>query len=129
MEISNKIELYYFNHIMTKPIIFFFVKIYNDDDEKMLEEHSEYLFKILIENNMAMISDILIFHIVKEHTSTIVNWILPSIESNTDILEQLEKNDYYTNVIIKETLIQCECNTLLLLSNDELKIQDCKIKI
>lgn len=126
---KSKLDLYYFNHKVTNPIVFLVVKIYKEADEEFLEEHTEYLFKTLIDNKLASSSNILIFNVIKEYNLKIVNWILPAKESNNILVNQLEKDKHIIDTILVETLKNCTCTTLLSFSEKELKIQDCHINL
>lgn len=58
-----------------------------------------------------------------------INWILPSKECNSKILKQIEKNTNLVNIIINKIIENSNCETLLVLSDSELKIQDCNINL
>lgn len=126
---EHKLNLFYFNHKISSPIIFFIIEINNDEEEKFIENHTNYLFKILIDNKLANSNSILIFSIIKKHTGKMINWILPSKESNGKILRQLEKDSNLINLIINELIKNSNCNTLLIFSTEQLKIQDCDINL
>jgi len=129
MQESIQLDLYYFNHKITTPIVFFIVKVFSEKEEHFLENHTEFLFKTLIENNYAPSNSILVFNIVKEYSSKIINWILPSKTTNFKILQQIEKDNNLINSIIVETIKHCNCETHLVFSPDELKIESCKINL
>ena len=97
---EHKLNLFYFNHKISSPIIFFIIEVNNDKEEKFIENHTNYLFKILIDNKLADSNSILIFSIIKKHTGKMINWILPSKESNGKILRQIEKDTNLINLII-----------------------------
>lgn len=126
---EHKLNLFYFNHKISSPIIFFIIEVNNDKEEKFIENHTNYLFKILIDNKLADSNSILIFSIIKKHTGKMINWILPSKESNGKILRQIEKDTNLINLIINEIIKNSNCNTLLIFSMDQLKIQDCNINL
>ena len=129
MEQSKNIDLYYFNLKEIKPIIFIITRISNILDENILEENTNFLFNSLIENKFAEETDILIFNLIKEHQGKIINWILPSKKSNKNLLETIENNRDIINNIITTTLKNSNCNTLISISKDELKIKDCDIDL
>jgi hypothetical protein len=129
MQESIKLDLYYFNHKITSPIVFFIIKVFNEKEERFLENNTEFLFQTLIENNYAPSNSIVIFNILKEYSSKIINWILPSKTTNFKILQQIEKDNVLINSIIVETLKHTNCETLLVFSPNELKIQSCKINL
>jgi hypothetical protein len=129
MQESIKLDLYYFNHKITTPIVFFIVKIFSEKEEHFLEKNTDFLFQTLIENNYAPSNSIVVFNILKEYSSKIINWILPSKTTNFKILQQIEKDNNLINSIIVETIKHCNCETLLVFSPDELKIQSCKINL
>jgi len=129
MEETKSLDLYYFNLKEIKPLIFIITRINSEKEENMLEEHSAYLFESLIQNKFAEETDILIFNLIKEHQGKIINWILPSKKSNKNLLETIENNRDIINNIITTTLKNSNCNTLISISKDELKIKDCDIDL
>ena len=129
METDSKIlDLYYFNLKETKPITFIITRISNETDERLIEEYADFLFQSLIENNFIEESDILVFNLIKEHEGKIINWILPSEKSNKNILEGIENKDIL-NTIITTTIKNSNCNTIISLSKNEIKIKDCDIDL
>lgn len=125
---SNNLDLYYFNNKITSPIIFLIVRVFSEKDEKFIEENVDYIFKSLIDTDLAVESNILILNIIKEYNSKIINWILPSKKSDNNIVKQIEKNNIINQIII-ETIKNINCETYLTFTNDELKIQDCKFNL
>ena len=123
------LDLFYFNLKEIKPIIFIIVRISNENDEKILIEHTDYLFDCLIQNKLADISDILIFNLIKEYDNKIINWILPSKESNKNVLDRIENNKDFINNIITSTLKNSNCYTIISFSKNEVKIKDCNIDL
>ena len=129
METDSKIlDLYYFNLKETKPITFIITRLSNETDEKIIEENANFLFQSLLENNFIEDSDILVFNLIKEYEGKIINWILPSEKSNKNILEAIENKDVL-NSIITTTIKNSNCNTIISLSKNELKIKDCDIDL
>jgi len=126
-------ELFYYNKNITKPIIFILVKILSNEDEIFLEEHTETIFKILIDNNLATESDILIFNLIKEYEEKIINWILPSTKSNLEIVKKIETNTPLVNNIICHTIINSSCSNLLELNMNteslKITIKECDINL
>ena len=82
MQESIKLDLYYFNHKITAPIVFFIVKVFSEKEERFLEENTDFLFRTLIENNYAPSNSIVIFNILKQYSNKLINWILPSKTTN-----------------------------------------------
>jgi hypothetical protein len=131
---TTKIDLFYYNKKFTKPFIFIITKISHSKEEIMLQENTENIFKILIDNNLSSVSDILIFNIIKEHESKIINWILPSINSDEKIVKKIENNRSLVNTIVTETIKNSNCDTIISLSDpnkDSLNIhvRDCNINL
>ena len=126
---DNKINMYYFNHKLTSPIVFFIIQVYSDEDVKLIEDHTQFFFETLINNKLADSSNILVFNIIKQHYEKMINWILPSTNSNNKIIKQLGDDPRVINTIIGETIKNSNCNTLLSFNRDELKIQDTKINL
>jgi hypothetical protein len=123
------LNLYYFNHDIINPIILIICTLYNDEDITLLEDNTEFIFNSLIEAKIAQDDNILMFHIIKEHTNNTINLLLPSINCNMKVLEELENNDNLQEMIINETISNINCMTLLTLDNEELKIKDCDINL
>jgi len=123
------ITLFYYNEKKVKPFIFLITKISNEYELKLLEDYTENIFKILIDNQLSNDSDILIINIIKEYESKIINWILPSIKSNNQIVKTIENNTELINNIIITILENMNCKTEIKLNenNEELNIiiKDC----
>ena len=126
---SLNLDLYYFNQQITKPIVFFIVKVFSEKEEAFLEKNTDFLFQTLIDNNYASSDSIVIFNVLKEYSNKIINWILPSKTTNFEILQQIEKDNNIINTIISEILKHSDCETHLILSENELKIKSCKINL
>jgi len=129
MQESIKLELYYFNNEITLPIVFFIIKIQNEKEEKFIEQNTNFLFKTLIENNLAHSNSIVIFNILKQHSNKIINWILPSKTTNFKFLKQIEKDNNLINLIIIEIIKNYNCKKLFVFTLDELRIQPCDINL
>jgi hypothetical protein len=129
MQESINLDLYYFNQQITKPIVFFIVKVFSEKEEAFLEKNTDFLFQSLIDNNYASSDSIVIFNVLKEYSNKIINWILPSKTTNLDILQEIEKDNNIINSIIIEILKHDDCKTHLILSENELKIKSCKINL
>jgi hypothetical protein len=125
----SSITLFYYNEGKIKPFIFLVAKVSNDKDINLLEEYTENIFKILIDNQLSNESDILIINIIKEHEGKIINWILPSVKSDTKIVESIENNSELVNDILITVLENMNCRTEILLNeaNEDLDIciKDC----
>jgi len=129
IEESKILDLFYFNLKEIKPIIFIITRISNEIDEKFLEENTNLLFQTLIDNKLVEENDILIFNLIKDYEGKIINWILPSEKSNKKVLESIENNRDILNNIISTTINKTNCQTLINLSRQELKIKDCDIDL
>lgn len=129
IEESKILDLFYFNLKEIKPIIFIIARLSNEIDEKFLEENTNLLFQTLIDNNLVEENDILIFNLIKDYEGKIINWILPSEKSNKKVLESIENNRDILNNIISTTINKTNCQTLINLSRNELKIKDCDIDL
>ena len=129
MSESINLDLYYFNQKINEPIVFFIVKVFSEKEEEFLKKYTNFLFQTLIENKYASSDSIVIFNVVKEYSNKIINWILPSKTSNLKILQQIEKDNNIINSIITKTLNEYKCETQLVFSENELKIQSCKINL
>jgi len=128
------IDLYLYNKDFIKPITLIFVKINSNEDEIFLENNADYIFKILIENKLALETDILVFNVIKEHEAKIINWILPSIKSNKNLTDKLEKDRLILEKIILETIKNFSCETLITVNNVnfdniEMRVKDCDMNL
>ena len=126
---SIKLDLYYFNYEITSPIVFFIIQIQNEKEEKFLEENTNFLFKTLIEHNLAPSNSIVIFNILKQHLNKIINWILPSTTTNLKFLKQIENDNHLINSIIVEIIKNYNCKKRFVFSSDELKIVSSDINL
>lgn len=126
---SIKLDLYYFNYDITLPIVFFIIKIQNDKEEQFIEKNTNFLFKTLIEHNLAPSNSIVIFNILKQHSNKIINWILPSTTTNLKFLKQIENDNHLINSIIVEIIKNYNCKKLFVFSSDELKIESSDINL
>jgi hypothetical protein len=128
------IDLYLYNKDFIKPINLILAKINSIEDEQFLENNADYIFNILLENKLAIDTDILVFNIIKEHESKIINWILPTIKSNKEFTDKLEKNRPLLEKIILETIKNFSCETLITVSNlhsndVEMRVKDCDMNL
>lgn len=123
------LSLYYYNHKYTSPIIFIITKINSSKMEKHLEENTDLILQILLEQGFANETDIMVFNVIKEHQNKIINWILPSKKSNKKILSQIEHDNHLVNSIVAETLKNINCNTFISFQNQEINIQDCDLNL
>ena len=85
---------------VSKPLLWSVeTKINSEQQEKYLEENSDLIFHVLIEQKFAKESDIMVFNIIKEHKNKIINWILPSKKSDLKMLSQIENDKNLLNTI------------------------------
>jgi hypothetical protein len=126
---ASKIELFYFNKKFTTPIIFILAKITSSEEEKLLANYTDTIFGALIDNNLAKNTDILIFSIIKEHKSKLINWILPSTMSNKSFVKNIQNNKDFVNKVVSQTIKNSNCEILIILENNEIQIKNCDINL
>jgi hypothetical protein len=97
-------KLYIFKPREFDPLIFIIVKISDNDTLQLLESMTSDIFQILFENDIAKDNNILVFSIIKDHTKSTINMILPSINSNMLLTNRLYENTQYANTLVVQTL-------------------------
>ena len=122
-----ELELFYFKNI--SPLIIIICTIETHEHELFLEDNTNNIFELLIQNNLADKNSILIFNLIKMYNHKIINWILPSSASDTQLINQLHDNDNNINNIIINLIKNNNCENILLLSENELKLRKININL
>ena len=112
-------KLYIFKPKVFDPLIFIIIKISDENTLKFLESMTTDVFQILFENDVAKDNNILVFSIIKDHTKSTINMILPSINSNKLLTNRLYENTQYANTLVVQTLKNCSSQITLDFTNME----------
>lgn len=124
-----ELELFYFNNKNISPLIIIICTIETHEHELFLEDNTNNIFELLIQNNLADKNSILIFNLIKMYNHKIINWILPSSVSDNNLINQLHDNDNNINNIIINLIKNNNCENILLLSENELKLRKININL
>ena len=124
-----ELELFYFNNKNISPLIIIISTIETLEHEIFLENNTNNIFELLIENNLADKNSILIFNLIKLYNHKIINWILPSSVSDNNLINQLHDNNNNINNIIINLIKNNNCENILLLSENELKLRKININL
>lgn len=97
-------KLFFFKPKIFNPILIIVAKIASNYEYEKIEAMSNELFHILIENNDATESNILILSIIKDYNKTTSNLILPSTKSSKILTNRCYNDTKFLNRIIIQTL-------------------------
>lgn len=84
-------KLYYFNPSQFKPILIIVAKLDNEESMEKLEAYTTEIFQILMDEKEADETNILVFSVIKIINKSTINLILPSTQSNVNLVNKLEK--------------------------------------
>jgi len=98
------LKLFFYKPKEFEPIIFVISMIDKPELYYELELLTHDIFHQLISMNYADDTNIIIFSIIKNYTESTINLILPSINSNQEIIIQLEEYTQNTNNMIVKIL-------------------------
>jgi hypothetical protein len=99
-------KLFYFNPKNFSPILVVVAKLDSTEKVEKLEAYTHEIFQILMDENEATESSIIIFSIIKDHEKSTINMILPSTKSNMDYVKKYEEDVQLVNKIIVQTLMK-----------------------
>lgn len=94
------LKLFFYKQKEFEPIIFVISMIDKPELYSELELLTHDIFHHLISMNYANDTNIIIFSIIKNYTESTINLILPSINSNMNMVTQLEEETQNTNNMI-----------------------------
>jgi hypothetical protein len=106
-------KLFYYKPKIYNPLLIIISKISSEDEYSKLEALTEEIFQILIEQKEATENNIIIFSIIKDYTETTQNLILPSINSNKDLVERCHKDIIFMNSLITNTINNSNCEFVI----------------
>ena len=95
--------VYVYKPIKYNPIILLVSKINKPDELELIENMADELFNYLIEENYANLTNILLISIIKDYDKTTESLVIPSINTNKEIINYCEFSQF-TNIIIVETI-------------------------
>jgi hypothetical protein len=99
-------KLFYFNPNNFSPLLIIVAKLDSNDKVEKLEAYTHEIFQILMDENEANESSIIIFSIIKDHEKSTMNMILPCVKSNMDYVKKCEEDVSLVNKIIVQTLMK-----------------------
>lgn len=97
-------NLFFFKPKKVKLLLIIIIKISTIEEFNKIEEITNNIFQILMDNNDATEENILIFSIIKDYNKTITNLILPSTKSSIKLIHRCHTDMRFTNAIIIDTL-------------------------
>jgi len=106
MEYIYNMKLFYFNPNNFSPLLIIVAKLDSNDKVEKLEAYTHEIFQILMDENEANESSIIIFSIIKDHEKSTMNMILPCVKSNMDYVKKCEEDVSLVNKIIVQTLMK-----------------------
>jgi len=115
-------KLYYFNPKQFKPILIIVAKLDNEESMEKLEAYTNEIFQILIDEQEADETNIIVFSVIKDHEKSTINLILPSIKSNMNLVTKLEDDTQLVNKIIVQTLMKSNTKLYFELREDRILI-------
>ena len=101
-------NLFFFKPVKFNPLIIIIIKISTEEEYNIIEEITNNIFQILMDNNDATEKNILIFSIIKDYNKTISNLILPSTKSSKKLIHRCHTDMNFTYAIIIDTLKKCD---------------------
>jgi len=127
------LHLFYFNKKFIKPIVLIVVKVFGEEDLQFLEDNTDTIFQVLLENNLAEESDILIFDVNKQYILKNLKWILPSTKSDLEFVKKLEKKPFFIDELVNQTIKNSSCETHIMMMKEEnnlrFQIKDCDFNL
>jgi len=122
-------KLYYFNPSQFKPILIIVAKLDNEESMEKLEAYTTEIFQILMDEKEADETNILVFSVIKDHDKSTINLILPSTQSNVNLVNKLEKDTQLVNKIIVQTLMKNDTSLYFDLRDDKILIHSDKLNL
>lgn len=99
-------KLFYFNPKNFSPLLVVVAKLDSNEMVEKLEAYTHEIFQILMDENEATESSIIIFSVIKDHEKSTINMILPSTKSNMEYVKKYEEDVQLVNKIIVQTLMK-----------------------
>ena len=122
-------KLFYFKPDQFKPILIIVAKLDNKESMEKLEAYTHEIFQILIDEEEADETNIIIFSVIKDHEKSTINLIQPSIKSNMDLVTNLENDTQLVNKIIVQTLMKSNTELYFEFKEDRILIHSYKLNL
>jgi hypothetical protein len=116
-------QLYLFNNIKIKPYVILIVRVLDEQEYEYIQNNFTNIFEILIEDDIAVIDDLLVFSLIKEFNKKIENFIQPFSKKNEDKIE------IFDNSIIIDVLKNINCNISYECYSNTIKKKFCNINM
>lgn len=116
-------ELFFYCPIEIKPIQILVCKVDNEELFNLTQDLSHHIFNALFNSGLSTTSNLLILSIIKDHTQTISNLIIPSIHTNKELTIYFTNTTENTNKLIKNILINCDTKCFIELKEDDIIIK------
>jgi hypothetical protein len=115
-------KLFIFKPEDFSPLIFVVTKLESQESVNRLENMTDEIFQILVEQGEANNTNILIFSIIKDHMKSTINMILPAINSNKKMVDKCHKNTQFVNAMIVQILQNYFCEFYFNIDMEEITI-------
>jgi hypothetical protein len=102
-------KLFIFKPKKLSPLIFVITKLDSQESVEKLENMTSEIFQILVEQEEADYTNILVFSIIKDHLKSTINMILPAPKSDKKLIDKCHKNTQFLNALIVKTLESAFC--------------------
>jgi hypothetical protein len=116
-------ELFFYCPIEIKPIQILVCKVDNEELFNLTQDLSHHIFNSLFNSGLSTTNNLLILSIIKDHTQTISNLIIPSIHTNKELTIYFTNTTENTNKLIKNVLINCDTKCFIELKEDDIIIK------
>ena len=122
-------KLFFFKPKEFSPLLFIITQLSTKESTKKLESMAHEIFQVLIEQNMANDTNILIFSIIKDYEKSTANLILPAIKSNNKLVDRCHNNTNFVNSVVVQTLTNFFSEFCLEIIDDDIIIHPEKLNI
>jgi len=116
-------ELFFYCPIEINPIQILVCKVDNEELFNLTQDLSHHIFNSLFNSGLSTTNNLLILSIIKDHTQTISNLIIPSIHTNKELTIYFTNTTENTNKLIKNVLINCDTKCFIELKEDDIIIK------
>jgi len=116
-------ELFFYCPPEIKPVQILVCKVDNEEICSLIQNLSHPIFNVLFNNKLATTNTLLIISIIKDHTQTTLNLIVPCIHTNKELVVNFTNKTDYTNMLIRNVLINCDTHSFIVLKEDDITIK------
>lgn len=122
-------RLFYFKPKVFDPLLIIVCKISNDEEYDKIESLTGDIFQTLIDQKEATNKNIVIFSIIRDHSKSTINLVLPSTKSNLKLTDRCHKDRHFLNSIVIETLKHTDTEFYMELENEMITINPVKLNL